>query len=139
VFPNKGRTLSAERNIDPATGTLQLEAAFKNTGNFLRPGQFGRVRAMYDQLRGAVVVPARAIMEIQGQPVLYVVGSDRKAEFRRINAGQVIGGFRVVHEGVRAGETVIVEGIQRVRPDMVVDPVPLPADSLAPATPAGGR
>ncbi len=140
VFPNKGRALYIERNVDPATGTLRLEAAFKNTGKVLRPGQFARVRAIFDQMNDVVVVPARAIMEIQGQPTVYVVGPENKAEFRRLNAGPVVGGFRVVFEGVSEGEKVIVEGIQRVRPDMIVDPVMIPADSLVPApAPAGGR
>jgi membrane fusion protein (multidrug efflux system) len=140
VFPNKGRALSVERNVDAATGTLRLEAGFKNQGRLIRPGQFARVRAIYDRLKDAVVVPARAILEIQGQPTVYVVGADNKAQFRRLNAGPVIGGFRVVREGVQPGEKVIVEGIQRVRPDMVVEPVLIPADSLAPAaTPGGGR
>ncbi len=140
VFPNKGRALSVERNVDPATGTLQLEALFKNTGILIRPGQFARIRAIYDMLKDAVVVPARAVMEIQGQPTVYVIGPDNKAQFRRLKAGPAIGSERVVYEGVAAGEMVVVEGIQRVRPDMVVNPVPMPADSLAPATaPAGGR
>lgn len=140
VFPNKGRALNIERNVDPATGTLRIEAAFKNTGNLVRPGQFARVRGKFDELKDVVVVPARAILEIQGQPTLYVIGPDNKAQFRRLKAGPVISGDRVVYEGVAAGEKVVVEGIQRVRPDMVVNPVTLSADSLSPApAPAGGR
>ena len=140
VFPTKGRALYIERNVDAATGTLRLEAAFMNTGKVLRPGQFARVRAIFDQLKDVVVVPARAIMEIQGQPTLYVIGPENKAQFRRVNAGPVIGAFRVVREGVSEGEKVIVEGLQRVRPDMIVEPVMISADSLAPTpSPAGGR
>ncbi len=140
VFPNKGRALYIERNVDPATGTLRLEAAFLNSGKVLRPGQFARVRAIFDQMNDVVVVPARAIMEIQGQPTVYVVGPENKAQFRRLNAGPVVDGFRVVFEGVSEGEKVIVEGTQRVRPEMIVDPVMIPADSLVPApAPAGGR
>lgn len=140
VFPNKGRAMYLERNVDPATGTLRLEAAFKNSGRVLRPGQFARVRAIFDQMNNVLVVPARAIMEIQGQPTVYVVGPENKAQFRRLNAGPVVSGFRVVFEGVSEGEKVIVEGVQRVRPEMIVDPVMIPADSLAPApAPAGGR
>ena len=140
VFPNKGRALYLERNVDPATGTLRLEAAFKNSGRVLRPGQFARVRAIFDQMNNVLVVPARAIMEIQGQPTVYVVGPENKAQFRRLNAGPVVSGFRVVFEGVAEGEKVIVEGVQRVRPEMIVNPVMIPADSLVPApAPAGGR
>ncbi len=140
VFPNKGRALYIERNVDPTTGTLQLEAAFKNTGRLLRPGQFARVRAIFDQMNDVVVVPARAILEIQGQPTVYVIGPENKVQFRRLNAGPVVGAFRVVYEGVAEGDKVIVEGVQRVRPDMIVEPVSIPADSLAPApSTAGGR
>lgn len=140
VFPNKGRALYLERNVDPATGTLRLEAGFKNSGLFLRPGQFARIRGVFDQMNDVVVIPARAILEIQGQPTVYVIGPENKAQFRRLNAGPVVGGSRVVYEGVSEGEKVIVEGIQRVRPDMIVDPIMIPADSLAPApAPAGGR
>jgi membrane fusion protein, multidrug efflux system len=140
VFPNKGRALNIERNVDAATGTLRIEAAFKNTGNLIRPGQFARIRGKFDELKDVTVVPARAILEIQGQPTLYVIGSDNKAQFRRLKAGPVIGGDRVVYEGVAVGEKVVVDGIQRVRPDMVVDPVTMSADSLSPApAPVGGR
>jgi membrane fusion protein (multidrug efflux system) len=138
VFPSTGHLLYAQRQVDPATGTLQFEVAFPNTGRVLRPGQFARVRTAFEMLKGATVVPARAVMEIQGQPVLYTVGPENKAEFRRLKAGPVVAGMRVVQEGVKPGEKVIVDGIQRVRPDMIVAPVPLPADSLAPATPQGG-
>ena len=138
VFPSPGRLLYAQRQVDPATGTLQFEVVFPNTGRVLRPGQFGRVRTAFEMIKGATVVPARAVMEIQGQPALYTVGPDNKAEFRRLTAGPVVGGLRVVQEGVKPGEKVIVDGIQRVRPDMIVAPVTLPADSLAPAAPQGG-
>jgi membrane fusion protein (multidrug efflux system) len=131
VYPERGTILFAERQIDAATGTLQLEAEFPNPGKKIRPGQFARVRAVFDERKSAIVVPARAIMEIQGQSVLYTVDQENKAQFRRIVTGPKFEKFQVVEQGVEAGERVIVDGIQRVRPDMTVVPTQAPPDTSA--------
>jgi membrane fusion protein (multidrug efflux system) len=138
VFPQKGRLLYLQRQVDPTTGTLQLEVVFPNRERMIRPGQFGRVRAPFDVVHQAIVVPARAVIETQGQSVIYVVGSDNTVQFRRLKPGPVVGGYRVIEGDVQAGEKVIVGGIQRVRPDMIVTPILVPADSVVPASPSGG-
>jgi membrane fusion protein (multidrug efflux system) len=139
VYPQTGTVLSTQRNIDPATGTLQLEAMFPNPDRLLRPGQFGRVRTAFEERKQAVVVPAIALMEIQGQSVLYTVGQDNKAQFRRVVAGPKAGSLQVVDKGLEAGERVIVEGLQRVRPDMTVAPHIVSLDSVIAPTARGGR
>ncbi len=139
VFPARGTLLFLQRQVDPATGTIQLEASFPNTQKVIRPGQFARIRAVYDERKSAVLVPMRSIMEIQGQFVLYTVGPDNKAKFQRIQPGPKMGTLQVIEQGVGPGERVIVEGIQRVRPDMVVVPTLVPADTGAAAESGGGR
>jgi membrane fusion protein (multidrug efflux system) len=141
VFPSPGIVIFAQRQIDAATGTLLLEASFPNPGKVLRPGQFARLRAVFEERKGAVVVPIRAVTELQGQSVVYAVGSDGKAQFRRVQIGPKVGNVQVVEQGVTAGEKIIVEGIQRVRPDMPVaaEVIPFPADSSAAPAPAGGE
>ncbi|MGH2571766.1 MAG: efflux RND transporter periplasmic adaptor subunit, partial [bacterium] len=115
VYPHQGDVLFAEQRVDAATGALQFEASFPNPERLLRPGQFARIRAEVDRRKGAIVVPSKAIVEIQGQPVLYVVGADGKVQFRRIKTGPTFGQLRVVEEGVTAGDAVVVEGVQRMR------------------------
>ena len=139
VYPLKGRALFAERRIDPATGTLLIEASFPNPQRMIRPGQFARVRTIFDERKGAVVVPVRALSEIQGQFVLFVVDAENKVQFRRVVTGPKSGQLQVIDRGVALGDKVIVEGFQRVRPDMVVTSqlVPYPADSTATPGAAG--
>jgi membrane fusion protein (multidrug efflux system) len=135
LYPEKGFVLFTERRIDPATGTLQIEAAFPNLKRAIRPGQFARVRAVFEERTSAVVVPTRALFELQGQQVLYTVDEQNTARFKRVVVGPQVGSVRVIEQGVASGEKVIIEGIQRVRPDMIVAPtsVPFPADSTVPA------
>jgi membrane fusion protein (multidrug efflux system) len=135
-YPHMGIVSFAQRQIDPATGTLQFEASFPNPDRLLRPGQFARIVSMVDVRKGAVVVPARAVTELQGQYLVLVVGEGDKVELRRIVAGPSAGPFTVIEKGVNPGDKVIVEGMQRVRPDMVVSATEVPADSIARA---GGR
>ena len=130
-YPYMGSVSFAQRQIDSATGTLQFEASFPNPERLLRPGQFARIVSMVDVRKGAVVVPARAVTELQGQYMLLTVGDDNKVALRPIVVGPSAGQFKVIEKGVNAGEKVIVEGMQRVRPDMVVNPTEVPADSVA--------
>jgi membrane fusion protein (multidrug efflux system) len=141
VFPHSGRIIFAQRQIDAATGTLLLEASFPNPGMLIRPGQFARLRAVFDEQKGAVVIPVRAVTEIQGQYVVYVVGTDNKAQFRRVQVGPKVGNLQVIEQGVATGDKIVVEGIQSVRPDMTVagTVIPFPTDSSSvPAQTGGG-
>lgn len=122
VHPHPGFVKVAEREVDPTTGTLMVEALFPNPERTLRPGQFARVRAAVETRKNAVVIPSRAVLDLQGIKMVYVVGPDNKAQNRRVTIGAVVGDESVVDDGVAAGERVIVEGLVRVRPDMVVSP-----------------
>ena len=133
-YPHPGSVSFGQREIDPATGTLQFEASFPNPERLLRPGQFARIVADVGVRKGAVVVPARAVTELQGQYLVLIVGEDNKVAVRRIGVGPSAGPFTVIEQGVNPGEKVIVEGQQRVRPDMVVRPTEVPVDSI----PGGG-
>lgn len=130
-YPYKGSITFAQRQIDAATGTLQFEASFPNPERLVRPGQFARILAVVDERKGAVVVPVRAITELQGQNLVYIVGEGNKVAMRRVVLGPKAGAFTVIEQGVNAGEKVIVEGLQRIRPDVVVSPTEISPDSTA--------
>jgi len=131
LYPYKGTISFAQRQIDPATGTLQFEASFPNPQRLIRPGQFARISTIVAERKGAVVVPAKAITELQGQYLVYTVGEGDKVVLRRVLLGPKAGAFTVIEQGVQPGEKVIVEGLQRIRPDMVVSATEISPDSTA--------
>ena len=122
-YPQLGVISFAQRQIDPATGTLQFEASFPNKERMLRPGQFAKVRIVIDERQGAVVVPSRAIFEIQGQKSVYVIDENNKVVMRVVTTGPEYNNYTVIVSGVNPGETVVYEGVLRVRPDMMVTPI----------------
>jgi membrane fusion protein (multidrug efflux system) len=122
VHPEKGRLVFVDRNVDPQTGTILLEAAFPNPGAILRPGQYARVRAAVDLKTGAILVPQRAVSEMQGIYSVAVVGGDDTVEMRMVKPGERIGTLWVVDSGVKPGERIVVEGLQKVRPGAKVKP-----------------
>ena len=111
-----------------------MKGVFPNPGNLLRPGQYARVRVETDVRRGATTVPQRALQDLQGLAQIAVVGPDQKVEVRTVQPGPSSGTLRVIEKGVAPGESVIVEGFQKVRPGMIVSPKPAPPE-LAGATP----
>lgn len=125
TYPQKGRFFVADRQVDQKTGAIRLAGVFPNPGNMLRPGQYGRVRAVTSMKTGALLVPQRAITELQGSYRVAVVGSDNKVNIRPVKVGDRVGAMWIVEEGLKAGETVVAEGTQKVRPDIVVNPKPL--------------
>jgi membrane fusion protein (multidrug efflux system) len=135
VHPHKGSVVFVDRNVDPTTGTLLLEVAFPNPGRVVRPGQFGRVRVPVQVLPGAVLVPQRAVEELQATYSVYVVTADNQAEFRRVTPGPRIGPLLVITEGLQPGEVVVVEGQQKLRPNVAIAPALRPIEM--PAEPAG--
>jgi membrane fusion protein (multidrug efflux system) len=135
-YPYKGSVSFFQRQIDAATGTLQFEASFPNPERLIRPGQFTRIQTVVDELKNALVVPSQAIIDLQGQSLLYTVGDDNKVSMHRVVPGPKSGRFTVIKQGLTAGEKVIVEGIQKIRPDMVVVSTEISADSLSNS---GGR
>src|SRR5216684_5275150 len=122
IYPRKGRFFAADRHVDIQTGAIRLAGLFPNPGNVLRPGQFGRVRFISYTWIGAVLVPQKAITELQGSYQLAVVGSDNKVTLRTVTVGERTGAMWIVDEGIKPGERVVVEGVQKVRDSMLVKP-----------------
>jgi membrane fusion protein (multidrug efflux system) len=129
VFPQKGRVIITGRAVDAKTGTLSLTAEFPNPEGVLRPGQFGRVRAAAEVAENAILVPQRAVQEIQGAKSVLVVGADNTVALRTIRPGESVGDLLIVRDGVQPGERVIVDGIQKARPGAKVSPSVAPASS----------
>ena len=122
VYPGKGWLVLADRQVDVKTGTIRVAGAFDNPDGFLRPGQFGRVRVVTGIQKGALLVPQRAVVETQGSYSVVVVGGDNKASIRPVKAGERVGQLWIINEGVKPGEQVIVEGIQKAREGSPVQP-----------------
>jgi len=127
IHPHAGSFKVVDRTVDPATGTMKVRAAFPNPSNYLRPGQFARVRVAVAEKENAILVPARAIQELQGAKTVLVVDAENKASVRTITVGDKSDKYLIVLEGLSAGERVIVEGMQKVRPGSEVTPTTTPA------------
>ena len=127
LYPHKGTFSMADREVDVKTGTLRLQGLFPNPGNILRPGQFARVRAITTTRKGALLVPQRAVTELQGSYQVAVVGNDNKVSIRPVKVGERVGTEWIIEEGLKPGEKVIAEGTQRVKAGMTVDPKPFKA------------
>ncbi len=124
VYPHPGRFVLADRQVDTATGTIRIAAAFPNPSNILRPGQFGRVRATIGLKQGALLVPQRAVTELQGSYQIAIVGKDNKVAIRPVKVGARVGMMWVIEDGLAADEKVVAEGVQKVRDGALVTPVP---------------
>ena len=114
---HKGGVVAASQSIDQETGTYTVEAAFPNPRKLLLPGQFARVRAMYQVLDDVVVIPRQAVSEMQGLFRVYLVDGNGVVEVRNVTLGPETGYDVVIEEGLESGETIIVEGLQKVRPE----------------------
>jgi membrane fusion protein (multidrug efflux system) len=123
TYPEKGRFYFADRQVDPKTGAIRMAGVFPNPNNGLRPGQYGRVRAVTSTQENALMVPQRAVSELQGTYQVAVVGQDNKVSFRTVKVGERSGSMWVITDGLQAGETVVAEGTMKVRPGMQVKPV----------------
>ncbi len=134
LFPQKGRLIFVGRAFDVKTGTIPVQAEFPNPLRKLRPGQFARVRGVVDTRPDAVLVPQMAVQEQQGAKIVLVVGAEDKVEFRPVLLDERVGDLTIVSKGLKAGERVIVEGMQKVRPGMQVKVEQKSAPQAAPAT-----
>jgi len=135
VFPYKGKISVVERAVDPTTGTIVVQSKFPNPQNLIRPGQFGRVRVLLDERPNTVTIPQKAVQELQGVQTVLVVDDNNKTELRTVEIGERVGANFVVRSGLKAGERIVVEGLQKVRPGMVVSPQ---AQAIS-AEPNGGQ
>ena len=124
THPHKGVLAFADRQVDIRTGTIKVAGLFPNPGNVLRPGQFARVRARILIKKGALLVPQRAVTELQGSYQMAVVGSDNKVDIRSVKVAERIGNLWVIEEGLKPGERIVAEGIQKVKQGMSVSPKP---------------
>jgi membrane fusion protein (multidrug efflux system) len=133
VFPQKGRPIFVDRAIDQKTGTIQVRSEFPNPQRVLRPGQFGRVRAVTEEVPDAILVPQVAVQELQGAKTVMVVGTDNKVAMRTVTLREPYQDFYIVSAGLKPGERVIVEGLQKVRPGLEVKAELKPAADGKPA------
>ena len=136
VFPHHGRAILVGREVDVKTGTIQLAGAFPNPGNVLRPGQYAKVRVALNVKKGAILVPQRAVSELQGSYQVAVVGADNKVTIKVVKPGPVEGNLWVIEEGLKQGDRIVVEGLQRVRSGMTVVPKEASTAPEAEAAPA---
>jgi len=140
IYPHEGTLALAERQIDPTTGTLKVGALFPNNKYLLRPGQYGRVRALLKVRKGALLIPQRSVAELQGVYLVAVVGPDNKVDVRPVQVGERIGSAWLIEKGLQPGEKVVAEGIQKVKPGMTVIPKPYsPAVNTASPQPVEKR
>ncbi len=131
VYPRRGRVLFEDREVDVKTGTISTVAVFPNPGNLLRPGQYAKVRAVTEVVKGALLVPQRAVNELQGGYQVAVVGADDKAEIRTVETGERVGKLWVVSSGLKPGDRVVVEGFTRVKSGIKVKPQEAPPEEAA--------
>ena len=124
IFPQRGRVLFVNREVDTRTGTIQVRGEFANPGNILRPGQYARVRAVIEVRKDALLIPQQSVAELQGVYQVAVVGSDNKVTIKTVKLGPQFHDMWVVESGLGAGENVIVDGLQRVKTGVTVAPVP---------------
>jgi RND family efflux transporter MFP subunit len=126
IYPHSGKIVFADRQIDSQTGTIRIVGAFANPGNLLRPGQFGRIRAMIGFRKGALLVPQSAVSELQGRYQVAVVGPDNKVSIHVVQVGDRIGPLWIISSGLAAGDRVVSEGTLKVREGTPVNPKMMP-------------
>lgn len=137
TYEERGVPTKVDRNIDPTTGALTIEAEFPNPRGLLRPGMFARVRFDADQIKGAILLPQRAVSELQSVHRVFVIKPDDTVEVRQVQVGQRLGSNWVIESGLQAGERVAVAGLLRLRPEMTVKPRPADASELPPVAEGG--
>jgi membrane fusion protein (multidrug efflux system) len=127
VYPHRGVIVSVNRQIDSSTGTIQMQALVPNPEGKLRPGGYGSVRIKRrDAGQGVIAVPEKALISVQGTYSLGVVGPDNKVSLRRVEVGPSVNGMRVIQSGINEGDSIVVEGVQKIADGATVDPKPAP-------------
>jgi RND family efflux transporter MFP subunit len=124
TYARSGNILFADRQVDPQTGTIRVAGSFANPGNILRPGQYAKVRAVTQILKGALLIPQRAVSQLQGSAQVAVVGTDNKVTIRSVQTGERVDTMWVITSGLTAGDRVVAEGAQKVKDGGTVTPTP---------------
>lgn len=137
TYPHQGKLEAIERAVDPTTGTLTVQVTFPNPDRLLRPGQYGRLRFVSEIRRDALLVLQRAVREMQGQYSVAVVDADNKVRMQRVTVGPRDGDLWVIEDGLKPGERVVVEGVQRLKDGMAVNPEAVSQDAASRDRPAG--
>ena len=129
TYPHEGTFYFADRQVNESTGAIRIAGLFPNPGNILRPGGYGKVRTVVRVQQNALLVPQRAVSELQGGYQVAVVDDEKKVSIRTVSVGDRVGSQWIVAEGLKRGERVVVEGVQKVRPGMQVNPKPFAAEA----------
>jgi membrane fusion protein (multidrug efflux system) len=124
VFPHKGELTTLLNQVDPKTGTLEAQARFPNPKGELLPGQFGRIRFQTEERKNVIVIPQRAVQQVQNLQTVYTVSDDKKAQNRAVTTGPRVGEDWIIETGLKPGDQVVVEGLMRIRPGAPVSPKP---------------
>jgi membrane fusion protein (multidrug efflux system) len=138
TYPHIGEWFGADNQVDPRTGSIRIAAVFPNPGNILRPGQFARTRVQSEIRTGALLVPQRAVTELQGSQQVAVIGPENKAHIQPVKMGRRIDHEWIVEDGLKVGDHIVVEGVQKAREGVVVNPKPWAPPAPPSPTPAPG-
>jgi membrane fusion protein (multidrug efflux system) len=122
LYDHKGKSEFVDRNVDPTTGAILVQASFPNPKELLRPGQFAKIKALVDVVKGGILIPQRCVVELQGLYSVYVVGDDDKVQTRSVKVGPKIKQFWLITEGLKPAEHIVYEGLQRLKDGIVVKP-----------------
>lgn len=136
TYAHQGRLDSVLNEVDPKTGTLEVQARFPNPEGLLLPGQFGRVRFQTEERKGVILVPQRAVQQVQSLQTIYTVGAGNKVDARAVTTAERVGDDWIIDKGLKPGDSVIVEGQMRIRPGMQVTPRPFHTDAAITPDPA---
>jgi RND family efflux transporter MFP subunit len=132
VYPYKGHIVFVDRQVSQSTGSIQIAGSFPNPGNLLRPGQFGRIKAETEVRRNALLIPQKAVNELQGSSQVAVVGSDNRVHIRTVALGPQVGSDWIVTSGISPNERVVTEGISKLKDGMPIVPQPMTAATSMP-------
>lgn len=122
LFNHPGKFNFADRQVDPETGTILFQASFPNPDKLLRPGQFARIKIVLEEVEGGLLIPQRCVKELQGIHQVYAINANNEVELKNVKLGIKVGGMWMVEAGLNAGETIVFEGLNLVRPGMKVEP-----------------